>query len=348
MRASRWAIVLVVGLGLTVYAAAGYIAQLGNDPKPIEEGRYPHITPDTSLNYLANSPAFDGYADMVSPLVPNGPAALAGPLALRAIMPYMEPWNLDDTVRGINFLIDQVNAHGEVYFPVYDEADIEAEPSKAAAGLLFFPGAPGAPFAMVIPGGGFQALAGSQEAFPYAQRLHEDGYNVFVLHYRVGFPKGDGPEVMDQRVALASDDLLHAMKLIDSRKAEWNVSFDGYSVWGSSAGGTLALQWGSELPVGASANGLPPPSAIITAYPAAWTWPGATAASPALYVTTAVDDPLIPVADIDAVVQAMKEANRPVEYQRNDTGGHGYGLGSGRDAQGWIDKAIAFWKTQSE
>jgi hypothetical protein len=33
-----------------------------------------------------------------------------------------------------------------------------------------------------------------------------------------------------------------------------------------------------------------------------------------------------------------------VEYRRFQSAGHGFGLGTGTDAEGWLDSAVRFWK----
>jgi len=33
-----------------------------------------------------------------------------------------------------------------------------------------------------------------------------------------------------------------------------------------------------------------------------------------------------------------------VEYRRYQSAGHGFGLGAGTDAEGWVDLAVQFWQ----
>ena len=58
------------------------------------------------------------------------------------------------------------------------------EPAKSHTGLFFFRGKPGAPFAVVSPGGGFSYVGSVHEGFPYAVAISKQGYNAFVLKYR--------------------------------------------------------------------------------------------------------------------------------------------------------------------
>ena len=43
-------------------------------------------------------------------------------------------------------------------------------------------------------------------------------------------------------------------------------------------------------------------------------------------------------------VQDLRKAGVEVEYRRFKNAGHGFGLGVGTDAEGWIEHAIEFWE----
>jgi hypothetical protein len=40
----------------------------------------------------------------------------------------------------------------------------------------------------------------------------------------------------------------------------------------------------------------------------------------------------------------MRNAGIEVEYRKYKNAGHGFGLGVGTDAEGWIEYAIQFWE----
>ncbi|WP_121057242.1 hypothetical protein [Microbacterium telephonicum] len=89
---------------------------------------------------------------------------------------------------------------------------------------------------------------------------------------------------------------------------------------------------------------LPAPAAVVAAYPPAYFWePPAT--FPALYVEAAADDTLAPIDRADLLVEGLEHLGISVEYNRVETGGHGFGTGTGTPAEGWIDDAISFWET---
>jgi len=68
---------------------------------------------------------------------------------------------------------------------------------------VLLPGKPGAPFAVISPGGGFSYVGSVHEGLPYAAAISKKGYNAFVLRYRAG---SGGP--------IATQDLAAALSYI--------------------------------------------------------------------------------------------------------------------------------------
>ena len=48
--------------------------------------------------------------------------------------------------------------------------------------------------------------------------------------------------------------------------------------------------------------------------------------------------------EVAGLLEAMREAGIDVEYRKYQHAGHGFGLGIGTDAEGWIEHAIRFWE----
>ncbi len=44
----------------------------------------------------------------------------------------------------------------------------------------------------------------------------------------------------------------------------------------------------------------------------------------------------------------MSALDIPTEFHHCPGLGHGFGLGAGTVAEGWIDQAVTFWKAQTE
>ena len=48
---------------------------------------------------------------------------------------------------------------------------------------------------------------------------------------------------------------------------------------------------------------------------------------------------------VERRVRDLRKAGVEVEYHRFKNVGHGFGLGVGTEAEGWIGQAIEFWKS---
>jgi acetyl esterase/lipase len=95
---------------------------------------------------------------------------------------------------------------------------------------------------------------------------------------------------------------------------------------------------------GVSAYGggnLPKPATAVIAYTGQSTY--SSDFSPA-FITVAANDGIASVNTVEARVQNLRNAGVEVEYRRYQTAGHGFGLGTGTDAEGWLDLAVRFWQ----
>ena len=125
--------------------------------------------------------------------------------------------------------------------------------------LEYFP-APGGgkkPFALICPGGGYRFVMSCIEGEPYARALNEKGYTAFVLRYRTR-KKG--------RFPAPQQDIARGVREILENAEKYEVQKEGYSVWGSSAGGHLAAGFGTKE-YGYLHFGLPKPGVLILCYP---------------------------------------------------------------------------------
>src|SRR3990172_12992234 len=74
-------------------------------------------------------------------------------------------------------MIDDVSGGRTVFYRFYTEAQVREQPSRALTGLFFFRGRPGAPFAVICPGGGFAYVGSVHEGFPYAAAISDQERN---------------------------------------------------------------------------------------------------------------------------------------------------------------------------
>lgn len=193
--------------------------------------------------------------------------------------------------------------------------------------LFFFRGNPEAPAAFICAGGGMRYVASIHEGFPLAMRLSDMGFNAFVVQYRVG------------SMGEACRDLSDAISYVYEVE-RFDVGED-YSTWGSSAGARIAAYIGTYGPGTFTECGYPRPGCVVMAYT------GHTETSPHDPPTYAVVGSMDGIAN-PYVVLARSERLRSMgidsEVRVVDGVGHGFGLGTGTRAEGWLDDAVGFWR----
>jgi acetyl esterase/lipase len=219
-----------------------------------------------------------------------------------------------------------------VLYDIYSSAQKQADPSRENTGLFFFRGESGAPFAIIAPGGGFEYVASVHEGFPYAAEISKRGYNAFVLKYRVG-----------RGATVATEDLAAALSNVVRNARSLGVATAGYSLWGSSAGARMAAAIGSYGTSRFGAGDLPRPSAVVTLYTG---HSDVASTEPPTFVAVGEADGIAPPSIMEERVKALRATGADVEYHKYAGVGHGFGLGVGTSAEGWIADAVRFWAKQ--
>lgn len=216
------------------------------------------------------------------------------------------------------------------------------------------------PVAILCPGGGYRRVCSFIEGHPYARRLNKLGIHAFVVYYRV----------RNQAVyPNPQEDLARAVRELHDHAGAWKLDMEGYSVWGSSAGGHLAGSFGTEA-MGWKQYSLPRPGALVLVYPVV-TMGEKTHAGSRNYLIgpyprqdyvdlTSIEKQVTPDypptflwwGDRDGTVDpdnsgllrsALEENRVPClcrEYRGVD---HGVGLGKGLSCEGWFEDAVRFW-----
>lgn len=68
---------------------------------------------------------------------------------------------------------------------------------------------------------------------------------------------------------------------------------------------------------------------------------------PPVYLVHCQDDPTVPVQSSHLFEEALDKAGIVHRCRFPAHGGHGFGLGIGTDAEGWLDQAVRFWQEVS-
>ncbi|CAG0987718.1 hypothetical protein RHIZO_02079 [Rhizobiaceae bacterium] len=292
------------------------------------------LSPQSTLGELLGHPAFEGHAQLLLPYEERRVDAGMRLDQIGRLLPYHSNVDAAEVVAGLNRLIDDASAGRQVFYDIYDEAAKAKDPSLANTGLFFIRGRPGAPFALIAPGGGFAYVGSVHEGFPYADTISRAGYNAFVVRYRVG--AGGAP---------ATRDMAAALSWIIRHAAELSVDPAGYSLWGSSAGARMAASVGSHGAAAFGGDDVSPPSAVVMAYTG---HSDISSREPPTFVVVGERDAIAPPAVMQRRVGALKRQGVAVEFHVYADVGHGFGTGSATAAEGWITKAVRFWREHLE
>lgn len=157
------------------------------------------------------------------------------------------------TVKICSHLHDEAQSGRTIFYPIYREEEIAADPDKQGCGLFFFRGKAGAPTAVCCAGGGFAYVAVIHDAMLHAPMLSERGINAFALIYRPG-------------ARTACEDLSRALAFLFSHAEELGISMEGYSLWGGSAGARMAAWVGGMGTAAFGEKALPRPAAVVMQY----------------------------------------------------------------------------------
>ncbi|HEX7853437.1 MAG TPA: alpha/beta hydrolase [Sphingobium sp.] len=216
---------------------------------------------------------------------------------------------------------------------------------------LVRPAKPNGTAVIVVPGGGFQALAMTHEGVQVANWLADRGITAFILKYRVHPTPGfrippdirHHPELFDTFAASMEDgrkialtDALQAVRFVRANAARFGIRPDHLGMIGFSAGsmttmgvildGDPATRPNFAAPIyGAMENKAPPPGA------------------PPLFIAATQDDNAVPVSKSVQIFSAWTAAGLPAELHIFERGGHGFGMSKhGQPVDDWT-RAFEAW-----
>lgn len=202
------------------------------------------------------------------------------------------------------------------------------DPDKADTGLFYFKGNPGAKFSICNAGGAFAYVGAMQDSFPHALELSRKEYNAFALIYRPG-------------AQTACEDLARAIAFVFTHAEELEVDTSGYSLWGGSAGARMAAWLGSYGTASFGEQAYPQPGAVIMQYTGLGEVYGN---EPPTYACVGDRDYIADERVMRWRIETIRSQGTPAEIEVFPGLAHGFGLGTGTSAEGWLDHAVAFWE----
>lgn len=298
---------------------------------PVEQQTKPQsmaaFTRESRIEDVQNDPAFDGFGRL---LFPTNTYYYSGDTLEELELTYYSHIDPEETVEIVNTLRDRVEAGQTVFYDIYTEQEKKADPAKRDTGLFYFKGNPGEKFAICNVGGAFAFVGAMQDSFPHALELSEKGYNAFALIYRPG-------------AQTACEDLARAITFIFDHAQELEVDTTCYSLWGGSAGARMAAWLGTYGPAAFGGDDLPRPGTVVMQYTGLGEY---SEEDPPTYACVGDRDGIASWQIMKARLDAMRADGIPTEFHRYPGLGHGFGLGTGTSAEGWLDDAVDFWEQQ--
>ncbi len=287
------------------------------------------VTRNTLVRDVMDDPVFEDYGRLLFPV----DRAIPQDMTLEDVgdlLVWYHDVNPDKTVEIVNTLGERAAAGDTVFYDIYTDEEKAADPDKEDTGLFFFQGEPGGKTAICNAGGGFVYVGAMQDSFPHALELSKQGYNAFALIYRPG-------------TQTACEDLARAIAFLYEHAEELDIDMADYSLWGGSAGARMAAWLGTYGTEAFGEQAYPRPAAVIMQYTGL---SEVTGDEPPTYCCVGTSDGIASYRVMEERVRRIREGGTDAEIEVFQGLPHGFGLGEGTVAEGWIDRAIDFWERQ--
>ena len=289
-----------------------------------------NITKDTKVYDVINDSDFNGFGNLIFPV----DRTIDKNMTLDEVSDIYIWYNYIDsnkTVEIVNYMKEQVNSSNKIFYNIYTEEEMNKEPDKRNTGIFYFRGKENNKFAILNAGGGFMYVGAMHDSFPHALELSKNGYNAFALIYRPDANK-------------AMEDLSRAVKFIFDNKDELKINTNGYSVWGGSAGARMSAWLGNYGTSYFINESYPRPSTVIMQYTGL---SEVTGNEPPTYANVGTSDGIAYYKTMEARINKIKDNGTNAMIEIFNGLPHGFGLGTGTNAEGWINNAIKFWEENS-
>ena len=297
----------------------------GDDAEPVTN----YYNRQSLISDVINDPDFEGFGRL---LFPADDSYWSGTTLENLRLTWYTGIDPDKTVEIVNKLKSDAASGQTVFIDIYTEAEKQADPEKRNTGLFFFRGTPGAPFAICNAGGGHVFVGAMHDSFPHALEISKQGLNAFALIYRPDWVPSD-------------QDLARALTYIYDHADELGVARDGYSLWGGSAGARMAADMSrlSHMRSSTGRTDIPQAAACIMQYTG---YTSVAADYAPTYACCGTSDGIASWRTMQSRLNELSALGIPTEFHAYNGLPHGFGLGTGTVAEGWINDAIRFWNQQ--
>ena len=305
----------------------GKIEQESVTEKDINMNEKESFNAESNINDVIHDSAFDDYGRLIFPI----DMEIKDNLKLKdvsSILPWYSEVNTDKTVEIVNYMKNQAMNGEKIFYPIYSEEEMQEDPDKKDTGLFFFRGNAGSKTAIINVGGGFVYVAGIHDSFPHALELSKKGHNAFALIYRPG-------------AQTACEDLARAIAFLHENAEQLQIDMTDYSLWGGSAGARMAAWLGSYGTAYFGEKDYPAPAAVIMQYTGL---SQVTGMEPPIYACVGTSDGIASYRSMESYISQIQQNGTNTKIEVFKGLSHGFGLGEGTVAEGWIDHAVSFWE----
>ena len=246
MKNILWIVILVIVIGLFEY----FYMNGDSNSTSGEVNNISSFTKSSTVSEVMNNKSFEGFGNLIFPVDRDfdGNTRLDD---IDDIYVWYNYINDDKTVEIVNYMKDEVDAGNQIFYHIYSEDEMKADPEKRNTGIFYFRGEPGNKMAILNAGGGFMYVGAMQDSFPHALELSKKRYNAFALIYRP---------------STAMEDLARAVAFIFEHADELEVDTSDYSVWGGSAGARMAAWFVNDGTEGYGEKAYPKPATVVMQY----------------------------------------------------------------------------------
>lgn len=333
------------------------------------------FTKDTVVKSFNDAPTFAQAKGKLFGFSGDYLAGERGEKTLEQLLAEFPTWDLGDIILGLNRLQEVASGGIQYVYPVYSAEQIMNDPQRNQVQLFYLPAKNKqiSTYAILLSGGGYFSVCTLGESLPVAAKLNDMGISCFCLNYRTIQIENIAAGVLPKPL----EDLAAAWHFIKQNETAFEVDANDYIVGGFSAGGHTAALWGTQH-IGYKSYDIPAPKMLMLAYPLlsaanlpedpgialfcqAMFGQGYTEETiahysvvqnvddtyPKTYLIQNADDDTVPVKDSEEFEKAAKEVGVECFVERHNTGGHGFGLGSACEANGWVERAMTFLKLGS-
>lgn len=290
---------------------------------------YNYYNSQSTVSDVINDPAFGSFGRLLFPVdrnvIPSMTLAQASTSAVYMWYSYIQA---EKTVEILNYLHAQATNGQQIFYNIYPPEEIATDRSKADTGIFVFKGGNGKPFAITNAGGGFAYVGAMHDSFPHSLELCKAGYTAFALIYRPDDPYND---------------LARAITFIQENSEILGVAKTNYSLWGASAGARMAAVLGNlaNLRPLTGNSEIPQASAVIMQYTG---YSSVSEFDPPTYSCVGSNDGIASWRTMQNRLERLSTLGIPTEFHVYEGLGHGFGIGTGTVADGWVEEAIDFWK----